>query len=246
MTRASKKRVALAVGSPAKLDKPAKKSRWERAADRQNARIARDNPLFVRAGIAPLTTAAGQQARVEKIVNDFDARIAAGEVKDVERAAELRAQVAALVSWRDLLELDVKRLNYPKTGIYAVEHWQGELARLRPAVVTATSAEPTAAPPRPAVQLVLGEAPALVNDEGPVEVAPRVRPPCGECGWIPGSGYHPGDCAALRALQWKLGRCADCNASPAGGCAAHVAEVKRIDAGDQEEPIEFPRRAGLR
>ena len=222
-----------------------KRSRWEKAADRQNDRLTRDNPLFVHAGVVERTTAADQQARVQKIVDEFDARIAASDDVNVELAAELRAQVAERVSPAELERLDLKRLDYPRTGVYAVGHWQDELARLRPPEPISTSIEPVVSAPRRAEQLVLGKAPTPDRVEDGPELEPRVLPPCGECGWVRGCGsYHPGDCAALRAMQYRLGRCADCNIARTSGCAAHIAEVKRIDAGEQEEPVEFPRRGG--
>ena len=197
-----------------KRSKKAKKTRWERAADRQNERLTRAQPLFVHAGSVPRTPAADQQARVEQITSDFDARIAAGDAENMKRAVAVRARVAARVSPAELERLDAHRLIYPRTAVYALEHWKEALARLDAPTPTAT---PEAR--------VLG-------------------PTCAECGWVRGCGsYHPGDCAALRALAWRLGRCADCNASPAGGCPVHVAEVKAIDAGMVPTPVEFPRRA---
>lgn len=103
--------------------------RWEKAAERENARRAAKAPLFVYAGLVPRTTAAEQKAKVERVQDGLACRLAAHDEESRRKIDVMRADLRALVGDEAMAALDAKRKIYPKGLEYDLDVLNGELAK---------------------------------------------------------------------------------------------------------------------
>lgn len=103
--------------------------RWEKAAERENARRESRAPLFVHAGLVPRTTAAEQKAKVERVQDDLARRLVAHDEQSRRKIDVMRADLRALVGDEAMTALDSRRKIYPKGLEYDLDILNGELAK---------------------------------------------------------------------------------------------------------------------
>jgi len=106
--------------------------RWQKSAERQNARLTARAPLLAHAGLVPVATAEGQQAKVEHAIGDFERRSAALAAEHEAQGALFKERVAALVTAKELAELERRRAWCPKSPAYSADFWGGKLKKLDP------------------------------------------------------------------------------------------------------------------
>ena len=100
--------------------------RWQRSADRENARRDRKAPLFAWGGLVPHVTAAERQEAVEGRCAALFRQLAEGRAKSARLAVRYRADVGAVVSPEELAALDARWAAFrgPKEDpTYLASYW---------------------------------------------------------------------------------------------------------------------------
>ncbi len=224
-----------------KKPKAPPKSRWEKSADRENARRLAKAPLLVSMGVLPLVTAEERQTKHER-------RMAALEAQREEDQARLEAEVTAVrveleakLTAEELAHVDATRPSYPEGPSWDLTHWRkaidAKTATHEPPLPKATDGQIASDPRRsrradPTPQLSLFEPNNVPVDE-PVHL--DRAPPCDDCGWKPGEtpfafNIHRQDCPGLRAFFAGLwDRCDACKVTRQKGgraCEDHLARTR--------------------
>lgn len=191
------------------------KTRWEKSAERENARRWKKAPLFVYGGLVPLATPAERQEHIELIWKDGDRRREAQEQQDAARGQELREKVRARVTPEKFAELEVRYTTskFPSEAIF-FSHVNDELDRAEGLRL------PVALPKRarreqPQQGTLFAELPsgaevpavaeghtlslAAIAAEHGIELAtagPELPPSpgCSDCGWV---GPAPGEVSSV-------------------------------------------------
>lgn len=102
--------------------------RWQKAAERADARAERDaGPLF--AAFAPKTTADAAQVRAESMVARQDAALAESQRRQADVGAAAREAVSWVVAPEELDRLDHARSASPPSAEYGADFWTRECRR---------------------------------------------------------------------------------------------------------------------
>jgi hypothetical protein len=99
-------------------------TRWERAAERENARRAASAPLLAAGGMLPVATADERELRWERIAAEAELRLRLSRERAERTGAMLRAEVAERVSPEALAALDARRAVLPRSAEYSADFWR--------------------------------------------------------------------------------------------------------------------------
>jgi hypothetical protein len=118
-------------------------TRWEKSAERENARRRRDAPLFVAAGIVPLATPEEREAAHERGMADFAARQAQSLRRCLESANAHRDEILAARGAEFVAEIDRAwdgkgARGAPTSHEYLADFWHSkkrELGLCRPSTI---------------------------------------------------------------------------------------------------------------
>lgn len=103
--------------------------RWEKAAERENARRDAKAPLLAYAGLVEHTTADAQRARVERIITAQAERFAAHNEQSRRKIDVMREDLRALIGDAGIAAFDVRRAWWPKSPDYELDGLTEELAK---------------------------------------------------------------------------------------------------------------------
>jgi len=106
-----------------------KDRRWEKAAERENARRDARAPLLAHAGLVPHTTADAQQAKVERVQSEMAERFAAHDERSRRQIDVMREDLRALIGDAGIAAFDVRRKWWPRTPEYELDGLTEELAK---------------------------------------------------------------------------------------------------------------------
>lgn len=226
----------------AKKPKAPPKTRWEKSADRENARRLTKAPLLVAMGVTPLVTAEERQAKHEASMAAAEAQREQHRAKGEAEAAAVRVELEATLTPDELAHVDATRSALPTGHGWDVSHWRKAIhAKREASSPTTMPAEPEELASDPRRQVRVAPTPQLSlfesNDdpgEAPVSLE-HVVPPCDDCGWKPAKSpfaynLHRFDCPGLMGFLvglWE--RCGECKeAREKGGraCEAHLARTR--------------------
>ncbi len=114
-------------GPPAPTPRP---DRWEKAAERANARARAAAPLFAFGGLVDVKTAAQMEASFDRMMAKWRVDWNACQLRLQENADRFRARVLKLKGPEYIAEMEKKRLVAPPTVEYSADHWRQVLVGL--------------------------------------------------------------------------------------------------------------------
>lgn len=103
--------------------------RWEKAAERENARRDAKAPLFAHAGLVPHTTADAVEAKVARVQSEMTERFAAHDEASRRKIDVMREDLRALAGDAALAAFDVRRTWWPKSPEYELDGLTEEIVK---------------------------------------------------------------------------------------------------------------------